>query len=374
MPIPAHAHHRADHRAQLRPLRRRRRGPAADRRADPVLRPLPAARRRPRQARPPTGLEGVLRKSSRSRATTRRSRSSTSSTSSASRATTRTSAASCGSPTAGRSASGCACARQTEPRRGRGLPRRHADHDRRRRVHHQRRRARRRQPAAPLARASTSSSRREADKELHSCRIIPERGSWIEINVTKKDTLGVRIDQSGKFSRHDAACGRWTRRTRRRADIIREFYEPETVKLKDAEARARLVGDPEKAVPPMVAVGDVIDPETGEVYVERRRAVHRGRGRQDRRRRTLEGGDPSWPRRRTRSSSSSLDEDGDRQRTRRRCSKIYQRLRPGQPAAAREGQGAVPGEVPGPEPLPPRPRRPLPHQPQVRPERPRDAR
>ena len=32
------------------------------------------------------------------------------------------------------------------------------------------------------------------------CRIIPERGSWIEINVTKKDTLGVRIDQSGKFS------------------------------------------------------------------------------------------------------------------------------------------------------------------------------
>src|SRR3982751_616327 len=41
---------------------------------------------------------------------------------------------------------------------------------------------------------------READKDMHSCRIIPERGSWIEINVTKKETLGVRIDQSGKFS------------------------------------------------------------------------------------------------------------------------------------------------------------------------------
>src|SRR5436190_11772990 len=39
-----------------------------------------------------------------------------------------------------------------------------------------------------------------ADRKLHSCRIIPERGSWIEVNVTKKDTLGVRIDQSGKFS------------------------------------------------------------------------------------------------------------------------------------------------------------------------------
>src|SRR5215475_13157909 len=40
----------------------------------------------------------------------------------------------------------------------------------------------------------------EGDMKLHSCRIIPERGSWIEINVTKKETLGVRIDQSGKFS------------------------------------------------------------------------------------------------------------------------------------------------------------------------------
>ena len=39
-----------------------------------------------------------------------------------------------------------------------------------------------------------------SDKQLHACRIIPERGSWIELNVTKKDTLGVRIDQSGKFS------------------------------------------------------------------------------------------------------------------------------------------------------------------------------
>src|SRR6478672_2085066 len=40
----------------------------------------------------------------------------------------------------------------------------------------------------------------EGDKKQHSCRIIPERGSWIEINVTKKETMGVRIDQSGKFS------------------------------------------------------------------------------------------------------------------------------------------------------------------------------
>jgi DNA-directed RNA polymerase subunit beta len=37
------------------------------------------------------------------------------------------------------------------------------------------------------------------DRALHGCRIIPERGSWIEINVTKKDQLAVRIDQSSKI-------------------------------------------------------------------------------------------------------------------------------------------------------------------------------
>jgi len=40
----------------------------------------------------------------------------------------------------------------------------------------------------------------EGDRALHSCRIIPERGSWIEIEVTKKDVLVVRIDQSSKLA------------------------------------------------------------------------------------------------------------------------------------------------------------------------------
>ncbi len=110
---------------------------------------------------------------------------------------------------------------------------------------------------------------REGDKDLHSCRVIPERGSWIEINVTKKDNLGVRIDQSGKFSAvtllraMDPAYGST-------ANLIREFHAAtiETVKLKDPAARARLAGDVEKLILPMIAVDDVIDPETGEVYVD----------------------------------------------------------------------------------------------------------
>src|ERR1700720_147069 len=96
------------------------------------------------------------------------------------------------------------------------------------------------------------------DRKLHSCRIIPERGSWIEINVTKKETLGVRIDQSGKFSSMtllramDPAYST-------DADILRAFYPTESVKL-TPDAAARLKG--------VQAVGDVIDPETGEVYLE----------------------------------------------------------------------------------------------------------
>jgi DNA-directed RNA polymerase subunit beta len=40
----------------------------------------------------------------------------------------------------------------------------------------------------------------ESDRPLHSTRIIPERGSWIELEVTKKDVLAMRIDQSTKLA------------------------------------------------------------------------------------------------------------------------------------------------------------------------------
>jgi DNA-directed RNA polymerase subunit beta len=96
------------------------------------------------------------------------------------------------------------------------------------------------------------------ERKLHSCRIIPERGSWIEINVSKKETLGVRIDQSGKFSAMtllramDPAYSH-------SGDIRRAFYETETVKVTPAN-REGLVGK--------VVCDDVIDPETGELYVD----------------------------------------------------------------------------------------------------------
>ncbi len=109
---------------------------------------------------------------------------------------------------------------------------------------------------------------READKDMHSCRIIPERGSWIEINATKKDTLGVRIDQSGKFSALTLLRAMDPMYSTTSA-MLREFSpEVETVKLNAAGVRERLIGDIEAGVLPMIAVEDVIDPDTGEVYVD----------------------------------------------------------------------------------------------------------
>jgi DNA-directed RNA polymerase subunit beta len=96
------------------------------------------------------------------------------------------------------------------------------------------------------------------DRKLHSCRIIPERGSWIEINVTKKETLGVRIDQSGKFSAMTLLRAMDPVYSTD-ADIIKAFYQTEEVKVNPAN-RGHLEG--------ATAVGDVIDPETGEVYAD----------------------------------------------------------------------------------------------------------
>ena len=97
------------------------------------------------------------------------------------------------------------------------------------------------------------------DRKLHACRVIPERGSWIELQVTKKDTLGVRIDQSGKFSSMTLLRAMSPRFSSDEA-ILRAFYETEAVETGDPKAAAKLEG--------RIACGDVIDPNTGEVLIE----------------------------------------------------------------------------------------------------------
>ncbi len=90
-----------------------------------------------------------------------------------------------------------------------------------------------------------------SDRKLPSCRIIPERGSWIEINITKKDTLSVRIDQSGKFSAITLLRA-MSPQYSTDADIIRAFYETSHEKIVDGRSAAKIVGK--------IAVDDIVYP------------------------------------------------------------------------------------------------------------------
>jgi DNA-directed RNA polymerase subunit beta len=97
------------------------------------------------------------------------------------------------------------------------------------------------------------------NRRMHTCWVIPERGSWIELAVTKKDTLSIRIDQSGKFSAMTFFRAMSPDLSSSEA-IIRQFYD--TTKVKIAGGKAA------KALANRYAVGDVVDPDTGEILVE----------------------------------------------------------------------------------------------------------
>ena len=95
---------------------------------------------------------------------------------------------------------------------------------------------------------------KEGDRVLHGGRIIPERGSWMEIAVTQKDILVVRIDQSSKipatvFLRAMSSSYSATE------EILRQFYPTKIVST-------------DKLTPTMWAVQPIVDPQTGEIIVK----------------------------------------------------------------------------------------------------------
>ena len=102
-----------------------------------------------------------------------------------------------------------------------------------------------------------------SDRKLPSCRIIPERGSWIECNCTKKDSMTVRIDQSGKFSA-TTLLRAIDPKYSSDADLLRAFYETQTLKVVDGRSVNKLDGK--------ISVDDVVYPSTsdraGELIVE----------------------------------------------------------------------------------------------------------
>src|SRR5580693_703159 len=94
----------------------------------------------------------------------------------------------------------------------------------------------------------------EGDRPLHGCRIIPERGSWIECSVTKKDALAVRIDQSSKIPATTFLRALDDKYSKTEA-IIKEFYTVENVKVGQLQ-------------PTYYAASPIIDAESGEELVK----------------------------------------------------------------------------------------------------------
>ncbi len=93
----------------------------------------------------------------------------------------------------------------------------------------------------------------EGDRPLHSARVIPERGSWIELEVTKKDVLAMRIDQSTKLAA--TTFLRCLDESVSTTDaLLRLFYEVSEVK-------------PDKVRPEDYAADNIVDTETGEILV-----------------------------------------------------------------------------------------------------------
>ncbi|MHC4727213.1 MAG: DNA-directed RNA polymerase subunit beta, partial [Planctomycetota bacterium] len=95
---------------------------------------------------------------------------------------------------------------------------------------------------------------KEGDRVLHGGRVIPERGSWIEIGVTNKDILVVRIDQSSKIPATillramDSAYSTTE-------EILRLFYPTKKVPVN-------------KLTPSMWTVKPLVDKESGEIIVK----------------------------------------------------------------------------------------------------------
>ncbi|GIW99791.1 MAG: DNA-directed RNA polymerase subunit beta [Pirellulaceae bacterium] len=101
------------------------------------------------------------------------------------------------------------------------------------------------------------------DRKVPTCRIIPERGSWIEINVSKKDSLTVRIDQSGKFP-VTMLLRAMAPEYSTDADLLGAFYETREEKIVDGRSATKIEGK--------IAVDDIVYPSdserSGEVILE----------------------------------------------------------------------------------------------------------
>ncbi|MBI5557389.1 MAG: DNA-directed RNA polymerase subunit beta [Deltaproteobacteria bacterium] len=103
-------------------------------------------------------------------------------------------------------------------------------------------------------------------KLLYSARIIPVRGSWVDLEFDAKDILHVRIDRRRKFpvSTLLKALGYGA------PELLRYFYETEKISFAGAKIFKKF--DP-KTVVGQRATHDLIHPETGEILAKENKKI-----------------------------------------------------------------------------------------------------
>ncbi|MBI1372223.1 MAG: DNA-directed RNA polymerase subunit beta [Phycisphaera sp.] len=159
----------------------------------------------------------------------------------------------------------------------------------------------------------------ESDRPLHSARIIPERGSWIEIEVTKKDVLAMRIDQSTKIAA-TTFMRAMDERFSTTESLLGHFYTVEEVPAG-------------KLKPEHYAAAAIIDTDTGEELVgpghQIGEAIGKVQGSNLKKVRVIS--DVSDPLILNTIAAEHLESSGDHTEYESALLRLYSRLRPGNP-------------------------------------------
>jgi DNA-directed RNA polymerase subunit beta len=112
-----------------------------------------------------------------------------------------------------------------------------------------------------------SSETGTSGRRVYSARVIPERGSWIQIEQTSKDILQIKIDKSAKVV---ATCflRALSKDFGTTAAIIKSFFVTEEVAIGGKAAKDKIVG--------RILAADVVNAEDGEVLAKATEVVSEG--------------------------------------------------------------------------------------------------
>ena len=97
----------------------------------------------------------------------------------------------------------------------------------------------------------------DSGQTAYSCRFIPERGTWVEFTVGRRDVLQVRLGQSGRMPATWLLRAMLGPDSGGDADILALFYERETLAVAGGGKANGLEG--------RYLAGELVNPETGEI-------------------------------------------------------------------------------------------------------------